>query len=51
MVLSLLAAKELSFDSILRAAFIGGDTDSNASMVGAVYGFCRGFHGSLPFFK
>jgi len=35
-------AQKLSFDTIVRAALIGGDTDSNASMVGAVVGLVCG---------
>jgi len=42
MVYGLIAQQSPSFQSVLKAVFIGGDTDSNASMVGAIVGGLRG---------
>jgi len=42
MVWGLLCSQPLSFDSVLRAALIGGDADSNAAMVGSVLGGLKG---------
>jgi ADP-ribosyl-[dinitrogen reductase] hydrolase len=42
MVIGLLLSFGLSFDTILKAVYIGGDTDSNAAMVGAVVGGVKG---------
>jgi hypothetical protein len=42
LVLGVLSAEAPSFASIQRAVLLGGDTDSNASMVGGVVGFCCG---------
>jgi len=43
MVFGLLFSQDISFELIIRAVTIGGDTDSNASMVGAVVGAIKGF--------
>jgi len=42
MVYGLFAQRIPSFQSILKAAVLGGDTDSNAAMVGAMIGGLRG---------
>ena len=42
-VIGLLCSCECNFNDIERAIYIGGDTDSNASMVGSVIGGCFGF--------
>jgi len=42
MVYGLFVQSEPSFDVILKACFIGGDTDSNAAMVGAMIGGLKG---------
>jgi ADP-ribosylglycohydrolase len=38
----IIGTKQLNFDTILRAVYIGGDTDSNAAMVGALIGGLKG---------
>lgn len=42
MVFGIILSSSKSFNDIIRAAYIGGDTDSNASMVGAILGGCIG---------
>lgn len=42
MVMGILLSNTQSFDDILRVVYIGGDTDSNASMVGAILSGCLG---------
>jgi len=44
MVVGLLVKDGLKFDTILSAALIGGDTDSNAAIVGAIVGGVKGVH-------
>jgi ADP-ribosylglycohydrolase len=47
MVIGLWAAERPSFRTVSRAALIGGDTDSNAAMVGALVGGLRGRSGLI----
>ncbi|CAF1256425.1 unnamed protein product [Didymodactylos carnosus] len=42
MVIGLLACQVPSFDTVVRATEIGGDTDSNAAMIGALVGGMKG---------
>lgn len=42
MVLGLFVSRAPSFTSMLKAAIIGGDTDSNAAMLGALIGGIKG---------
>jgi len=44
MVYGILVHRKPCFESILEAAFIGGDTDSNAAMIGAIVGGLKGRH-------
>jgi len=50
MVIGILISCSPSFDSIVRAATIGGDTDSNAAMVGGIIGGMNGLESlNIPF--
>jgi len=42
MVFGILVQQKPSFSSVLKAATIGGDTDSNAAMIGGILGGMRG---------
>lgn len=42
MVLGLFVSRAPAFTSVLKAAILGGDTDSNAAMLGALIGGIKG---------
>jgi ADP-ribosylglycohydrolase len=48
MVIGLIIREKPSFSTILKAAFIGGDTDSNAAMVGGIVGGVYGLQNTIP---
>jgi len=41
-VIGFLVGRDPSFHSVVRAALLGGDTDSNASMIGGILGGMKG---------
>jgi len=47
-VIGILVSRDPSFDSIITAAYMGGDTDSNAAIVGAILAGMKGLHALIP---